>query len=743
MGSAVMPTFDNGETGLSVRTKINNAIDRVDGLQTTSSPAFAGLTVNGNITITGTVDGRDVSTDGAKLDSIEAGATADLTAAEVKTLYESNANTNAFTDAEQALVAGALQASNNLSDLTIPATALTNLGLTATATEINYTDGVTSAIQAQLDGKQPLDAGLTSIAGLTTAADRMIYTTASDTYDVTTLTAAGRAILDDASAADQVATLGLSSVGKNYDTRADFVADTYTPADGVVVHAGGLTYVRDAAATTIPDLSGWLPFGEMEPGHFATFAAYLTATDYSLSTRFEGDINVATFENTKGITFEGNGRIFTPVTGGSWQRNSYSPLRTLHMGHEYIEAPYTYMALGQGSSGTFQVRIFGDSTATDDYGGALPSNVIRRAFQERGIPNFELFNEAVAGTAWDDCNAVASLTSNTALIFLKYGVNDPANGVDLESRLAALYTNMDTVLSGIRADADGDLASLAIILVGPNSTSDTPNNRDEQWYEKVRGIYVAMARKHHCAYFDTYGQFLDSRPAANIYMDDPYADGRAIHPTNQFNARIWGKIMDEFFSRGQIALYATNLFTNEGDISGTVTAATLPSVYNFGTFINRATTGDGWPQDGFVITTKNPDGGVMQEVWNFGSTTRVTKRTANTGSDTWNNWSGVGVALTLSNSWVVQGAPWQSPIATKTADGTVVVEGLVNSGTTTAGTVIATLPAGYRPTADSLFVVAANGGFVTLSVEAGGSIKAFTAADGTFTSLSGICFSAA
>lgn len=206
-----MPTFSNGESGLSVRTKINNAITRVDALQATSSPAFAGLTINGNIIVTGTVDGRDVATDGTKLDGIETGATADQTAAEIKTAYESNADTNAFTDAEQALVAGALQAANNLSDLTIPATALINLGLTATATEINYTDGVTSSIQAQLDGKQPLDAGLTSIAGLTTAADRMIYTTASDTYAVTTLTAAGRAILDDADAAAQLVTLGLTA----------------------------------------------------------------------------------------------------------------------------------------------------------------------------------------------------------------------------------------------------------------------------------------------------------------------------------------------------------------------------------------------------------------------------------------------------------------------------------------------------------------------------------------------------
>jgi hypothetical protein len=44
-------------------------------LVTTASPTFAALTANGNITVTGTVDGRDVATDGSKLDGIASGAT--------------------------------------------------------------------------------------------------------------------------------------------------------------------------------------------------------------------------------------------------------------------------------------------------------------------------------------------------------------------------------------------------------------------------------------------------------------------------------------------------------------------------------------------------------------------------------------------------------------------------------------------------------------------------------------------
>jgi hypothetical protein len=59
---------------------------------------------------------------------------------------------------------------------------------------------------------QAYDAGLQSISGLTTTADQMIYTTSSDTYATTSLTSAGRALLDDASASAQRTTLGLGTL---------------------------------------------------------------------------------------------------------------------------------------------------------------------------------------------------------------------------------------------------------------------------------------------------------------------------------------------------------------------------------------------------------------------------------------------------------------------------------------------------------------------------------------------------
>ena len=73
---------------------------------TTGTGATGNLGVTGNITVSGTVDGRDVATDGTKLDTVETNAKDDQTAAEIKTLYESNADTNALTDAEKAVING-------------------------------------------------------------------------------------------------------------------------------------------------------------------------------------------------------------------------------------------------------------------------------------------------------------------------------------------------------------------------------------------------------------------------------------------------------------------------------------------------------------------------------------------------------------------------------------------------------------------------------------------------------------
>ena len=87
------------EDGTIVNADIN-ASAAIDG--TKISPNFGSQ----NIVTSGTVDGRDVSTDGTKLDGIESGATADQTAAEIRTLVGNATDSNVFTDAEKTKLSG-------------------------------------------------------------------------------------------------------------------------------------------------------------------------------------------------------------------------------------------------------------------------------------------------------------------------------------------------------------------------------------------------------------------------------------------------------------------------------------------------------------------------------------------------------------------------------------------------------------------------------------------------------------
>jgi hypothetical protein len=92
----------NTETGITVTYDDNdNTLDFVIGAGAiVSSMLETNVTVAGNIIVGGTVDGRDVATDGTKLDGIEASATADQTDAEIRAAVEAASDSNVFTDAD-------------------------------------------------------------------------------------------------------------------------------------------------------------------------------------------------------------------------------------------------------------------------------------------------------------------------------------------------------------------------------------------------------------------------------------------------------------------------------------------------------------------------------------------------------------------------------------------------------------------------------------------------------------------
>jgi len=118
----------------------------------------------------------------------------------------------------------------------------------ATKTELSYLVGVTSLIQTQLNAKQASDATLTSIAALGTAADKMLYTTGVDTWAETPLTAAGRALIDDADAAAQRTTLELGTIATQAASAVSITGGSITGITDLVIADGGTGQSTQQAA---------------------------------------------------------------------------------------------------------------------------------------------------------------------------------------------------------------------------------------------------------------------------------------------------------------------------------------------------------------------------------------------------------------------------------------------------------------------------------------------------------------
>ena len=194
----------------------------------------------------GSVAGSMSSANFTKLAGIETGATADQSNAEIKTAYEANSNTNAYTDTEKTFV-------NDITSTATELNVLDGIPTGLTATELGYVDGVTSGIQAQIDGKQPLDSELTELATMgsgTAGALADLNTAEVQTLDGITASTAELNLLDGKSI---VTTIG----GSATDVQIPSAQAVNERIVELVTEVGGFTPIANVTSfpTTNPDIN--------------------------------------------------------------------------------------------------------------------------------------------------------------------------------------------------------------------------------------------------------------------------------------------------------------------------------------------------------------------------------------------------------------------------------------------------------------------------------------------------------
>jgi hypothetical protein len=225
---------------------------------------------------------------------------------------------------------------------------------------------------------QAYNAGLLSIAGLSTAADKMIYTTASDTYGVTDLSPAGRYLLAATTSANMRTMLELGSnntvyfagVSVNGMVQAESVSVNGTVTANAFVGDGslltGITGTQYTASTGL-QLNG-TTFAISSSVVTSNYSGGVTATSFTgsgsgLTNIPATGLSSAALQSIAGLTTDADKMIYT-TAADTYAVTDLSLLARSLLAATDIPAMNTVLELGVDSSPTFFGLVLNGSGLT-------------------------------------------------------------------------------------------------------------------------------------------------------------------------------------------------------------------------------------------------------------------------------------------------------------------------------------------------------------------------------------------